>query len=368
MAEVDQDQKTESPTAKRQSEAQDRGQIARAPEIQAVFTMAAVLAALALTGQACFQRMAEYAVRIFTTFPSLAGRKEAMNEQLAETMIVLAPLLLPILGACAAAALLAGGIQGGFHIASKAIGFHWERVSPKAGIERHFSKDVLVRFGIDLLKVLAIGGVLFIGARALLRDPLFSSPIEVGYLAQFLNRATMEFFGRMLGGAWPCSPPSTYAYQKFKTNRELRMTRQEVKDELRNVEIDAKLKAAQRRLARRLMQKQMLSAVPTADVIITNPTHYAVALKYERGKDAAPVILAKGEDRFARRLKEIAAEHGVPVVENKPVARLLFALGRVGETIPPELYQAAAEILAMVYRTHRYYFHRLRGRRLENAA
>jgi len=129
-----------------------------------------------------------------------------------------------------------------------------------------------------------------------------------------------------------------------------------------------KTKAAQRLLARRLLQKQMLSAVPTADVIITNPTHFAVALKYERGKDAAPVILAKGEDRFARRLRELAAEHGVPVVENKPVARLLYALGRVGETIPPELYQASAEILALVYRTHRYYFHRLRSRRLEHAA
>jgi flagellar biosynthetic protein FlhB len=137
---------------------------------------------------------------------------------------------------------------------------------------------------------------------------------------------------------------------------------------MRSTEIDGKIKAAQRRLARRLMQKQMLAAVATADVVITNPTHYAVALKYERGKDAAPVVLAKGENRFALRLREIAAENGVPVVENKPVARLLYALGRVGETIPSELYQATAEVLALVYRTHRYYFHRLRARRLEEAA
>ena len=93
-----------------------------------------------------------------------------------------------------------------------------------------------------------------------------------------------------------------------------------------------------------------------------------VALKYERGRDQAPVVLAKGENRFARRIKELAAEHGVPMVENKPVARVLYALGRVGESIPPELYQAVAEILAVVYRTHRYYFHRLRARRLEAPA
>jgi flagellar biosynthetic protein FlhB len=111
----------------------------------------------------------------------------------------------------------------------------------------------------------------------------------------------------------------------------------------------------------------MLQAVPTADVVLTNPTHYAVALKYERGLDKAPVILAKGADQFARRIKALAAEHGVPVVENKPVARLLFGMGKVGEAIPAELYQAVAEILAVVYRTHRYYFHQLKLRRAEAA-
>ena len=367
MAETDQDQKTEAPTGKRQAEAQDRGQVARAPEIQAVFTMGAVLAMLAFTGRTCTQRLSEYAVRIFTTFPDLASHKETMAAQLGEAMVLLAPILLPVLGACAAAAMLAGGMQGGFHIASKAVGLHWERLNPKAGFERHFSKDILIRFGLDLLKVIAIGGVLYLGARTLLLDPLFSAPIESAYLGQFLNRATIEFFSRMLV-VLSIIAALSYGYQKFKTNRELRMTKQEVKDEHRNAEGDMKTKAAQRRLARRLLQKQMLSAVPTADVVITNPTHFAVALKYERGKDAAPVILAKGEDRFARRLRELAAEHGVPVVENKPVARLLYALGRVGETIPPELYQASAEILALVYRTHRYYFHRLRSRRLEHAA
>jgi len=143
------------------------------------------------------------------------------------------------------------------------------------------------------------------------------------------------------------------------------MTRQEVKEERKQAEGDAHTKAAMRRMARRLIQKQMLSAVKTADVVLTNPTHYAVALKYERGTDQAPVVLAKGENRFAQRIKALAAEHGVPVVENKPVARLLFAMGKVGEAIPSELYQAVAEILAVVYRTHRYYFHRLKTRRLE---
>jgi flagellar biosynthetic protein FlhB len=160
----------------------------------------------------------------------------------------------------------------------------------------------------------------------------------------------------------------SYAWEKFKTSKELMMTREEVKDDRRSTEGNQLMKGAMRRMARRLMQKQMLSAVPTADVVVTNPTHFAVALKYERGKDKAPVVLAKGDNRFAQRIKAIAAEHGVPVVENKPVARVLFAMGKVGEVIPSELYQAVAEILAVVYRTHRYYFHELKARRLEGTA
>jgi flagellar biosynthetic protein FlhB len=108
----------------------------------------------------------------------------------------------------------------------------------------------------------------------------------------------------------------------------------------------------------------MLDSVPTADVIVTNPTHYAVALKYERGKDQAPMVIAKGENLMAHRIKEIGRAHDVPTVENKPVARALFRFGKVGEQIPPQLYQAIAEILGYVYRTHRYYFHQLKMRRM----
>jgi flagellar biosynthetic protein FlhB len=367
MADQDPDQKTEAPTAKRLLEARERGQVAHAPEVQAFMTVAAVLAVIAFTGRIAAERVSEYAAGIFSTFAGLTLRKETVVGFFGDIVLLAGPIILPILAASAGAALFSGAAQGGFQIASKAVGFNWERISPRAGIERHFSKDIFVRFALDLLKVVAIGATLLIGARNLLHDPLFSSPVETAYLGTFLNRATIEFFGRMLVALGIIAALS-YTHQKLKLMRDLRMTRQEVKDEMRSTEIDGKIKAAQRRLARRLMQKQMLAAVATADVVITNPTHYAVALKYERGKDAAPVVLAKGENRFALRLREIAAENGVPVVENKPVARLLYALGRVGETIPSELYQATAEVLALVYRTHRYYFHRLRARRLEEAA
>jgi flagellar biosynthetic protein FlhB len=217
-----------------------------------------------------------------------------------------------------------------------------------------------------LLKLVCIGLVLWVAARGLFRDPLFTAPVEVVYLGQFLSRATMTFLSRlilMLGVIAAIS----YFYEYFKNRRELMMTREQVKEEHKQSEGDGLVKSAMRRMARRLVQKQMLAKVPTADVVITNPTHYAVALKYERGLDKAPIVLAKGENQFARRIKAIAAEHGVPMVENKPVARMLYALSRVDEAIPAELYQAVAEILAFVYRTHRYYFYRLKARRAEAA-
>jgi flagellar biosynthetic protein FlhB len=265
------------------------------------------------------------------------------------------------------AALLAGGVQSGFHISAKAFMPKFSRLNPIAGFARIFSKDALIRFGIDLLKFIAIAGTLYLGTRGLMMDPMFTSPVEAAYLGEFINQATVLFFSRLLLALGIVAGIS-YSYEKIKTAKELMMTLQEVKDEQRNAEGNAESKAALRRMGRRLLQKQMLSAVPTADVIVTNPTHYAVALKYERGIDQAPVVLAKGENRFAQRIKALAAEHGVPTVENKPVARFLYATAKVGEPIPAELFQAVAEILAVVYRTHRYYFHCLKARRLAPAA
>jgi flagellar biosynthetic protein FlhB len=367
MADVDQDQKTEQATEKHLSEAFERGQFAKSAELTLLFPIAALLGVLALTLKSASRDVAEYATAMFTRFAHTTLSIDTATGQLGALLLVLARVLLPILGAVVLAIILAGGLQSGFRLSSKAATFKLENLNIANGFGRIFSKSVFARAGIDLLKLVAIGGTLFIGAKDLMFDPLFSAPVEAAYLGQFLNHATVVFLSRLIL-ALSIVAAVSYGYEKFKTARELMMTRTEVKDERRNADGDAQVKAAMRRMARRLLQKQMLSAVATADVIVTNPTHYAVALKYERGKDKAPMVLAKGENRLAQRIKAIAAEHGVPTVENKPVARLLYAVGKVGETIPGELYQAVAEILAVVYRTHRYYFHRLKTRRMEAVA
>jgi flagellar biosynthetic protein FlhB len=367
MAEHDQDQKTEQPTEKRLSDAMDRGQFAKSHELTVLFPLAAVLGVLTLTAQTASRDVAEYAVSVFTRFTATTVGHETIVVQLGEAMFTFARVIVPLLIGVVIAAALASGAQSGFRVSPKALGFKLENVNPVTGFGRVFSTAVFAKSGIDLLKLIAIGTALWLGARGLMFDPLFTAPVEAAYLGQFLNHATIVFLTRLLFALGIVAAIS-YGYEKFKTARQLMMTREEVKDERRQSEGDMHAKAAMRRMARRLMQRQMLDAVKTADVVVTNPTHFAVALKYERGVDQAPVVLAKGENRFAQRIKALAGEHGVPMVENKPVARMLFALGKVGEVIPAELYQAVAGILAVVYRTHRYYFHRLKARRMEGVA
>ena len=364
MADHDQDQKTEQPTDKRLSEAHDRGQFARSAELSLLMPLAAVLGVFTLTVQSMSREVAEYTVSIFSNLSVTRIQPETVTVQLGELMLLCGRALAPVFLAVVGATLFTTGIHSGFRLTPKAAAFKIDQLNVVANFGRIFSKSAFARAGIDILKLAAIGSALWLGARGLIYDPLFSGPVEAGYLGEFLNRATLLFLTRLVLALGVVAAIS-YAYEKFKTNRDLMMTREEVKEERKQAEGNTQVKGEMRRMARRLLRKQMLSAVKTADVVVTNPTHFAVALKYERGKDKAPIILAKGENLFAKRIKAIAAENGVPMVENKPVARLLFAMGKVGEAIPSELYQAVAEILAVVYRTHRYYFHRLKARRLE---
>ncbi len=140
-----------------------------------------------------------------------------------------------------------------------------------------------------------------------------------------------------------------YAYQKFRFNEEMKMTKQEVKDEYKNTEGNPEIKGRQRQRMREASRRRMMQDVPKADVVITNPTHLAVAIKYEPELNKAPIVLAKGEDYLAQKIRELAKENRIEIVENKPLARMLYANVDVGSEIPPELYQAVAEILAMVY-------------------
>ncbi len=367
MADSDQDQKTEGPSEKRLNDAHDRGQFARSAELGVVFALAAALGALSLSASSGASALTEYTMRVLSQLHNVRFDPGVLPPPVVMAGQVFAVVVLPMLAATVLAALLSGGIQSGFQLTTDAVGFKPERFDVMAGFGRLFSQRTLIHAAVDTVKLLVIGACLWEVAQNLFSDPLFSTPVEASYLGRFLQQSAQLLLGRLILSLGVIAAIS-YAYEKFKTHRELMMTREEVKDERKHVEGNIKVKLAMRRMARRFAQRQMLKAVATADVVVTNPTHYAVALKYERRVDQAPVVLAKGDGALARRIKAIAAEHEVPMVENKPVARALFAMGRVGEPIPSDLYHAVAGILAFVYRTHRYYFFRLPSRRSEEAA
>lgn len=364
MADQDNEQKTEEPTGKKLSEAMARGQFARSPELQTVFIVAAALAALSFTSRSIARDISEFSVGIFGQLGRIRLQLDTAPTALYDVILLVGRLLAPILLSCILAAVLSNGVQSGFQLAPKALDFNPEKFNPVSAFMRLFSKANWIHAGIDMLKLTAVILILWSVARTLIKDPMFTAPIEAAYLGQYLERATYAFLSRLLL-ALGCIAAISYAYEKYKIHKDLMMTREEVKDEHKQNEGNPQSKSAMRRMARRLLRRQMMAAIPTADVVVTNPTHYAVALKYERGVDAAPVVLAKGEDAFAQRIKAIAAENGVPMVENRPVARALYAIGKVGEPIPAEMYKAVAEILAFVYRTYKYYFFRLKSRRAE---
>ncbi len=358
----DKDQKTEEPTERRRSEAHGRGEFARSAELGVVFSLAGALCALSVGAASGGREIAQFTAGLFAQLHTIHFEGGFLPLPLYSAAKVFGIVVLPMMVATVIAALLSGGLQSGFQLTPDTLGFNLDKLNPLPGFTRLFSKATVVHGLVDFLKMSAIGFCLWLAMRNLLEDPLFSTPVEVSYLGEFIQRGTLALLSRIIL-VLGCVAGLSYAYEKHRTNENLMMTKEEVKEEHKQAEGNVKVKMAIRRMARRLIQRQMLNAVATADVVITNPTHYAVALKYERGVDSAPVVLAKGDNALARRIKALAAEHEVPMVENRPVARMLFATATVGEPIPSELFQAVAGILAFVYRTHRYYFHRLPARR-----
>lgn len=354
--------KTEQPTDKKLNEAFAEGNFAKSPDIQVVFVLAAAFGVMIFAGHEQTERLASIAVGIFGGLARYQIDPHAIGEWTATSVWTLLAFILPFSVTCALAGALAGGLQSGFRLSPKVLELKLSRLNPLTGFQRIFSAQGLVKLATDAVKLVVVGAILWSALKGILSDPIFYTPVAPTRLGLFIEASFTKLLGRCIL-ALGAIAAAHYVYQRRKILQDLMMTKQEIKDEMKQAEGDPVVRAARRQMVRRMRQKQMLSAVPTADVVITNPTHFAVALKYERGADKAPMVLAKGERLFAQRIKALAAENGVPMVENKPVARMLFKYGKVGQTIPLELYQAVAEILAFVYKTHRYYFHQLRARR-----
>jgi flagellar biosynthetic protein FlhB len=361
----DKDQKTEDATGKRKGEAFQEGTFAKAPEIQIAFMMAASFFVLLFYMGSATRVVAEFSIDIFSRIAEIKITEITAAHWVSYCYTFLIKTISPIMLPCLGASIVGAGLQTGFKLTPKVLTWKVDRLNPVNGLQNLFSKNKLKDFLIDLMKFTAVFFIVMNGIMILLKDPIFHHPVTASYTLAFIHRLFLIVFIRLIV-AIGIIAFINYMFQKKKVADDLKMTKQEVKDERKNQEGDPAVKGRQRALARQMIQQQMYKSVPEADVVVTNPTHFAIALKYERGTDEAPLILAKGQNLIAQKIKAIAREHEVPMVENKPVAQMLYKMGKVGDYIPYELFQVVAEILAHVYKTHRYYFHNLRKRRSQN--
>ena len=356
------DNKTEEPTQKRLTEAHAKGNFAKAPDLQLVAILLASIWGFAVMGRFVAERAASIAVGIFAHLGTSPIRPEAVGPWTSEAVIALLVMTMPIAGACLFAGTVMGGVQSGFRLTPEVFALNFDRLDPVKGFQRIFSKQGLVRVGLDILRLAVVAWVIWGGVDRVMDDPIFRVPVPLARLGGFMLESGIILLWRCVL-ALGAIAAFNYFYQWQTVRESLRMSKQEVKDEMRQSEGDPKIKSALRALARRMLQRQMFKEVQNADVVVTNPTHFAVALRYDRDNESAPVVVAKGEQGFARRIKARAAQYGVPMVENPPVARMLYKFGAVGKPIPVNLYRAVAEILAFVYKTHERYFRDLRRRR-----
>lgn len=348
-------EKTEAPTPRKLEDAQKRGQIARSAEVQSVFVLLAGLSALTFVGGETWNLMAVTVSSVLGHLHDTPVTADVLQGQALAGVFVALKCLWPIVLATMLAGLIAGGIQTGFKTHSEALTIRWEKVNPVAGFQRVFSFRSAAPTALAIAKLTFIGLLTWSTVKAVFTDPIFSTSISVTRLAAFLAESASTIMGRivlLLG----VIAAADYAYQFWRTQKDLMMTKQEVKDEMKNSEGNPQIKSARRRFLGK-SKRQMLADVVNADVVVTNPTHIAVALRYDRKTMRAPKIVAKGIRLNAQQIREIAIANHVPIVENKPLARLMFKHGKVGGEIPAQLYAAVAEILAWVYRNNRYRYY-----------
>ncbi len=354
MAE-DQDSRTEQPTGKRLGQAREQGQVAISRDVTTAISLTAatvvVLIVLPWSLQPLFRMMRGFIAQPNEIRLDHAPDLQNLFASVSTTMAL--SLAVPFI------VLLAAGLSAtywqtdGFLWATAKFKLNFNFLNPLNGVKRLFAWRGLIEFARGLIKVAIIGTVVYL----VLRPDLDKAAVMIGLdPAQILTTITTEFQRLLIAVILSIAAVASldYFYQKWSTLQQLKMTKQEVKDETKNADGDPHIKGRQRQIRLARAKKRMLQAVPKASVVITNPTHYAVALQYEIGAAGAPRVVAKGVDFMAKRIREIAEANEVPIIENPPVARALYATVEIDDEISPEHYKAVAEIIGYVMKLRRW--------------
>jgi flagellar biosynthesis protein FlhB len=342
------EERTEPASPRRREEARERGQVARSADLSSAAILLAAVLALQLLGRPMIGGIFASASTVLEGLALVDGDPSSLLTQVGGAFTAVVLGFLPFVGIVLAAALAANLLQVGFLFTAQPLTPDFDRLNPVSGLGRLFSVRGLLRLVAGLLKLAVVALVVFwtlwaervrlveLSGRGFEQIP----GIAVDLMLVLSLRAALALFALAL---------LDYGAQRWQYERDLRMSKQEVREELRRYEGDPRIRERRRALQQQLALQRMILGVPQATVVITNPTHLAVAVRYEKSMEA-PVVVAKGAEQLARRIRESASDHAVPIVERRDLARALYRTVEVGQAIPPGLYQAVAEIVAYVYR------------------
>ncbi len=347
-------EKTEEPTTKKLEDARKEGQVAKSKEIYNGLGLLLFFLVIKFMGGYLGTRFLQtfsYVYNRFSSFTTLHGGRIETGEYvifLREMLGRVLLIILPILLASAVLAFVTDVVQVKWKVTGKPLKPKFSKLNPLKGFKRIFSAKSLIELLKSVVKIALVGYIAYTTVMGQLRQFNFLYDLSVPQAIAWLGK-TITDLGIKITAFYMIIAAVDFLYEKRKFHNDMKMTKQEVKDEYKNAEGDPQVKNKQKRRMMEASMRRMMQEVPKADVVITNPTHFAVAIKYDTELAAAPYVVAKGEDQLALRIKEVAKEHNVPIMENKPLARALYHNVEVGSMIPQELYQGVAEVLAAVY-------------------
>jgi flagellar biosynthetic protein FlhB len=348
-------EKTEQATQKKLNDARKDGKVAKSKELTSAFMLVTLFLLLKIfisymgnnfigLFSLVYNRLSDYINPAEVGFTS-----NAVSAFIMQMLLQILKNVWPFFLFGVAIAIVISIIQVGWKVSTKPLQPNISKFNPISGFKRIFSKDSLFNLVMAIIKITVIALIAYFSIRNNANDLFILYEISLNQAIALVGSIILNT-GLKISLVYLIVGLADYVYQKHKFSEDMKMTKQEVKDEYKNTEGDPQIKGQQRKKMQEASQRRMMQDVPKADVVITNPTHLAVALKYDANTGTAPVVVAKGEDYLAQKIKEAAKESDVEIVENKPLARMLYHNVEIGEEIPPELYQAVAEVLAAVYR------------------
>jgi len=351
MADQSTQDKTEQPTPKRKEDARKKGQVAKSMEVNTAIMLLSGTLMLMFYGPTMFGQFSELSTTIFQNISTYKITTESLPGLAWNGASFLLAAILPFWIIMFIAGLVANFGQVGFHIGEDALKPKFDKLNPINGFKQLITQAPF-ELGKNLMKMVLVGSIVFLVLKAHVEEFFHLGDLGVQAILHFVGKVSFELMTKVVM-AVAVLAAIDYGYQRYRHMKQLKMTKQEVKEEHKQTEGDPQVKSRVRQLQQEMARSRMMQDVPEADVIITNPTHYAIALKYDSNQMEAPTVLAKGMRKIAERIKQIGREHNIPVIENPPLTRSLYGLVEVGDEIPANFYRAIAEILAKIYQTRK---------------